>query len=330
MSLQKELKNKNIYQNEITKIYPQSIPREFDDYLSTFPNHHPMKKQFIPSHEEITNTNGLYDPIGDSLHSKENGIIHRYKNRLLFTPTTVCPIQCRYCFRKNELAQRDELFKASINELISYLQNHQEINEVILTGGDPLMLSNDKIETIFKNLTGLVDYIRFHTRAPVIIPKRIDNDFIRLLKSYEPHFKIISIAIHTNHPDELYPAVDECIELLKSTKVKLLSQTVLLKDVNNNLETMTSLFKNLSERGVQPYYLHHPDKVKGAMHFYLPLIEGRELYGKLRDELPGFMLPHYVIDPSNGRGKTLAYNGESLDFSGSLIDRFGNKFTYNE
>lgn len=330
MSLQESLKNKVIYKNSITQLYPQSIPQEFKNYLDTLPIDHPLNRQFIPHEDELDRTQGLYDPIGDTIHSKGNGIIHRYKNRLLFTPTTVCPIQCRYCFRKNELAQKDELFNANLDQLINYLQNNPQVNEVILTGGDPLMLSNQKIAKIFNALIELVPYIRFHTRAPIIIPSRIDREFIQLIKDYEKHFKVITMAIHTNHRDELYPAVIQAIKDLSHTSLNLISQTVLLKNVNNTTQSLVDLFEKLSELKVKPYYLHHPDKVKGAMHFYLPLIEGRKIYGNLREHLPGWMIPHYVIDPSSGKGKALAYNSEHLAYQDALLDRFGNQYSYTE
>lgn len=330
MGLQEEFKNKNRIKNNITDIYPQSIPQSFQDYLEKFPSDHPLNIQFQPSLEELNQTDGLYDPIGDSIHSKGNGIIHRYKNRLLFTPTTVCPIQCRYCFRKNELAQKDSLFQSSLDALANYLDAHPEVDEVILTGGDPLMLSNLKLSKIMNHLIGKIKYLRFHTRTPIIIPKRIDEQFIKLIQNYQDSFKMITMAIHTNHVDELSPEVLQQIKKLQSTKINFISQTVLLKNVNDNLLALTKLFETLSENHIRPYYLHHPDKVKGAMHFYIPLETGRILYARLRDELPGWMIPHYVLDPSNGKGKNLAYNSENIEFSGQLLDRFSENYSYSE
>lgn len=323
------LKDSFKFKDQVAKTYPQSIPLKFKKYLDQFSKDHPLNKQFIPSLEELSE-NGLYDPIGDQIHSKGDGIIHRYKSRLLFTPTTVCPIQCRYCFRKNELSQKDEIFSQNISTLINYLRLNPQVKEVILTGGDPLILNNQKLFKIFEELKGHVDYIRIHTRTPIIIPKRIDDDFVEMIKYYQDYFKIISLSIHTNHELELYPEVLKSLGKLHQTNINLISQTVLLKDVNDNVEALKNLFMKLCENKIQPYYLHHPDKVKGAMHFYISLKIGRQIYGKLRDELPGFMLPHYVIDPANGKGKTLAYNSESLDFNGVFIDRFGQEYYYEE
>lgn len=325
----KSLKESFKFKDQVAQIYPQSIPLNFKKYLDQFPKDHPLNKQFIPNTDELSDL-GLYDPIGDQIHSKGDGIIHRYKSRLLFTPTTVCPIQCRYCFRKNELSQKDEIFSQNISRLKDYLRMNREVKEVILTGGDPLILNNQKLFKIFEELKGLVDYIRIHTRTPIIIPERIDDGFVEMIKHYQDHYKIITLSLHTNHELELYPEVLQSLEKLHQTKINLISQTVLLKDVNDNVETLKNLFMKLSENQIQPYYLHHPDRVKGAMHFYLSLKIGREIYGRLRDELPGFMLPHYVIDPASGKGKTLAYNSESLNFNGIFIDRFGQEYSYKE
>jgi lysine 2,3-aminomutase len=325
------LKDSFKFQNQITKSYPQSIPLKFKEYISQFPADHPLNIQFIPDIKELDDTlGGLYDPIGDTIHSKGKGIIHRYKNRLLFTPTVSCPIQCRYCFRKNELSQNDDIFKHNLEALTNYLIQNPKIDEVILTGGDPLILNNKKLFKIFEVLSSKVKYIRIHTRTPIIIPERIDDEFCELIKFYQDQFSLITLAVHTNHASELYPEVIEYLNKLQTLKINLIAQSVLLKGVNDNCETLAELFRKLSENFIRPYYLHHPDKVKGAMHFYIPLKEARKIYGQLRDELPGFMIPHYVIDPANGKGKTLAYNSESLEFSGKLIDRFAQEYSYKE
>jgi len=327
-----QMRNSHLIKNEVTKVYPQSIPQKFKDYIDQFPSDHPLNLQFIPNDLELNkslNKIGLYDPIADGLHSKGSGIIHRYKSRVLFTPTTVCPIQCRYCFRKNELANNDEIFNRNLSKLLEYLNENQDIKEVILTGGDPLILSNKKLFEIFEALLGHVDFIRIHTRTPIIIPERIDDQFIENINYYSRKFKIITLAIHTNHTSELYPEVRDSIEKLSSQNINLISQTVLLKNINDNTKTLSELFEKLSILKVKPYYLHHPDIVKGAMHFYVPLKIGREIYSKLREELSGFMIPHYVIDPSDGGGKAMAFNSEHFDYQGSLLDRFGQSREYN-
>jgi len=304
--------------------YPIFIPKNFAKKILRAGDKSPLWKQFVP-HPEENKKAGMNDPIGDKNHSKPGKIIHRYKNRLLFFPTPVCPITCRYCFRKNELANPSELFDGQLKEAINYLNNHPEVNEVILSGGDPLILSDEKLEVLFENFSKVpsIKYLRIHSRTPVILPSRVTESLCDLLSRYKKKFFSLIIAVHTNHSDELDDEVKASLINLKKTGVKLLSQTVLLKEVNDDLRSLKTLFTDLSDLGVTPYYLHHPDRVKGGMHFYLSLTEGRYLYHLLRNELPGWMIPQYVIDIPEGEGKSPAYNPEAFDFHGSLINKDG-------
>ncbi len=304
--------------------YPILIPRNFAQKIKESGIDSPLAKQFLPSREEEEEQRGgLIDPIGDQKFEQQGGIIHRYKSRILYSPTTVCPINCRYCFRKNELFEDLDTFKASLDLLKKYLENHHDVEEVILTGGDPLILSNSKLEKIFSAITQFphVRYVRIHSRTPVILPKRMDTQLYDLLKRFEKVLDTITIAIHINHESEISEDFETHIKAFQS--FNLLSQSVLLKGVNDNKEALVSLFKRINKLKIKPYYLHHPDLVKGAMHFYLPLREGREIYGSLRDDLPGWLIPHYIIDSSRGTGKNLAYNSENLNPSGQILDRFG-------
>ncbi len=304
--------------------YPVFIPKSFAHKIKKAGKSSPLWKQFVPEKEE-TSSQGMNDPIGDNIHSKPGKIIHRYKNRLLFFPTPFCPINCRYCFRKNELAEPSYLFEGQLKEAINYLIENPEVNEVILSGGDPLILSDEKLKVLFEEFSKLpnLKYLRIHSRTPVILPSRVTEDLCQLLSRYKKKFFNLIIAVHTNHTDELDDEVRASLIKLKKTGAKLLSQTVLLKDVNDDLLSLKSLFTALSDIGITPYYLHHPDRVKGGMHFYLSLTEGRYLYHQLRNDLPGWMIPQYVIDIPGGEGKTPAYNPEAFDFEGVLINKEG-------
>ena len=310
--------------------YPIFLPLYLAEKIKEKGIESPLGKQFLPLAEE-NKVIGLFDPIGDEDKSPLPGLVHRYGNRALFFPTKACPVICRYCFRKNELTENQNLFKAESESIINYLLNHPEINEIILSGGDPLTLDNkvlfDQIARIAE--VSSVKYLRFHTRFPVILPKRIDKDFIELLKKIKQRFKVVSMVIHTNHVHELDQTVFEKIEMLQKIGVQLLSQTVLLKDVNDSPLSLSNLFLKLAENGIRPYYLHHPDQVKGGMHFHLPLEKGRQLYNILRDLIPGWAIPQYVVDLPNGKGKVLAFNPEKTEFSGRLIDRFGQHQDYS-
>jgi len=277
-------------------------------------------KQFLPSENEKS-SEGLKDPIGDEKYNRAPQLIHRYFNRALFLPTSVCPVYCRYCFRKNELGTK-KLFTPDFEKTKKYLQHHPEIEELIFSGGDPFILTTDKIDFYLSNFKNL-KYIRFHTRTPIILPSRFDQELLDTLKKHRENFDQISIAIHTNHIDEIDLEVEDTIKKLGSLGITLLSQTVLLKGINDDPQTLKDLFLKLSSLNIKPYYLHHPDQVKGGMHFYLPLRRGREIYLKLRDILPGWAIPQYVIESPKGGGKVPAFNPESLDFSGKLIGKSG-------
>lgn len=268
-----------------------------------------IRNQFIYSNQEEDQSAGLIDPIGDEVRSQGSGIIHRYHNRILFMPTTACPVNCRYCFRRNELVSPSDFLKGNLEQLQIYLKEHSEVEEVILTGGDPLVLSNKKIEEVFKVLVECqTKYLRIHTRAPAVDPKRLDEGFIKLIEKYQPLFTRIFLVIHTNHSDELDSVIGNSIQRMSKLGITLLSQTVLLKGVNDDAYTLKKLMERLVELGITPYYLHHPDKVKGAMHFYLPEEEGITIYQQLKSICSGWAIPHYIVDSPEGTGKKLVIN----------------------
>lgn len=287
----------------------------------------PIGKQFIPAYDEtdaLKQSTGLLDPIADEKYLAAPGLIHRYPNRALYIPTSTCPVHCRYCFRRNEIENQTEIFERDIEAAVEYLKMNPEIDEIIFTGGDPLSLDTPRLEKIiveFKKISSL-HYLRFHTRFISTIPERIDEAFLNFLKNTTPHFKSINVVLHINSHLEICHEVEQAILKLRETKVTLLSQSVLLKDVNNNADQLVRLFKKLSDLGVRPYYLHHADKVFGATHFMTSLEEGRKIYHEVRKQLSGWMIPEYVIDLPSGGGKVPAYNSEHFEFSGKFINRF--------
>ena len=310
--------------------YPIFIPRVFAAKILMNGPQSALWKQFLPSVEEGLDL-GRLDPIGDKIHAKHNQLIHRYENRVLFTPTTVCPVLCRYCFRKNELSQKDEIFNQKFVEAIAYLKATPDINEVIFTGGDPFIMSNEKLALYVQEFSEMesIKYIRFHTRTPVILPSRIEEGLMSVLVSASALFKRCMVMIHINHISELTPDVEEAIELLNENNIEVYSQSVLLKGVNDTTEDLYNLFTALADLKVSPYYLHHPDEAKGAMHFHLPLEVGRRIFAPLHNRLAGWALPQYVIDIPGGEGKTPAYNSESFEFKGEWINRKGEKVKIN-
>lgn len=281
-----------------------------------------LARQFLPHQDELSSL-GLLDPIGDLKHSKTSQLIHRYHNRALLIPTTVCPVNCRYCFRKNEL-QSDNAFAQEREQTLNYLMQHTEIEEVIFTGGDPLILSDEKLGAWLEMLASIphIRHVRFHSRVPVILPSRLTDDLADMLDSFAGRFTMVMV-VHTNHVSEWSETARKAVRDFRPGGLRWLAQSVLLKGVNDNVTTLAELFRFLAQLDVRAYYLHHPDQVRGGMHFWLDLEAGRKIWGALHDQLPGWMLPQYVIDIPGGHGKTPAFNPEGHSFSGSLLDRSG-------
>ncbi len=307
-----------------TTSYSIFIPRPFARRIKDAGYGSPLWQQFIPDDKE-SDGQGLEDPIADHLYSKGHGIIHRYPNRILFSPTEICPIQCRYCFRKNELHQQDEIFKAKQSALQRYLVNNPQVEEVIFTGGDPLILSDSKLKNYLELLTQIptVRMVRFHSRTPVILPERLDDSLMKLLEEFAYKFDLLSLVIHTNHTSEWSTLFIKKLQKLRNLPIHLLSQSVLLKGVNDEPEDLAHLFKMLVFNGVTPYYLHHPDPVKGATHFQLSLQEGRRIYHQVKRQVSGFLLPHYVVELPSGKGKALAFNSHDYEAGEKWLDKDG-------
>ena len=314
--------------NDVASKYPIFIPLSLATKIKEEGPEGILAKEFLPSHLESDrdfNSFGLIDPIGDKSYLKAPQLIHRYYSRALFTPTSICPVHCRYCFRKNELSATEDIFQNDFEKTLQYLKDHTEISEVIFTGGDPLTLSNEKIEFYLNSFQKIksIKHIRFHTRYPIILPERIDTVFIEMMSRFSEIFKTMSIAIHSNHLNEFDESNSNVIKLLATTNVQLLGQTVLLRGINDSENALIELFEKFIEIKIRPYYLHHPDRVHGAMHFYLPIAQGRLIYQGLRQKLPGWAIPQYVIDIPEGHGKTPAYNPEDYQYSGKLISKDG-------
>ena len=312
----------------VTDTYPLFVPYRLAVLIKNQGKNGVLAREFLPDLSELDqdfNRAGLLDPIGDKAFHKAPQLIHRYPSRALFNPTSVCPVHCRYCFRKNELNQKDELFHSQFEETLDYLRSHPEISEIIFTGGDPFTLSNEKILfylKAFAKISSIKD-IRFHSRYPVIMPERFDEGLLSILTESSSSFRTLSLAIHINHASEVDDLARATIKTLSALPVQLLSQTVLLKGVNDEASTLMELYQLLIELKVRPYYLHHPDRVKGGMHFYLPLEQGRRIYASLRSQLPGWALPQYVIDLPGGEGKISAFNPETWAYSGSFLNLQG-------
>jgi lysine 2,3-aminomutase len=270
----------------------------------------PIARQFLPSLEELNILPGeLTDPIGDAAHSPVAGIVHRHPDRVLFKAVAACPVYCRFCFRRETIGpssvksgKDNALSPADFEAALAYIAAHPEIWEVILTGGDPFILSPRRIAEISQRLAAIahVKLVRWHTRVPVTEPQRIDDALVAAL--HAPGATTF-VAIHANHPREFAPAARVAIARLAEGSIPLVSQSVLLKGVNDDVETLESLMRTFLENRIKPYYLHHPDLAPGTTHFRLPIDEGLALVEQLRVRLSGLAMPTYTLDLPGGFGK---------------------------
>jgi len=293
-------------------------PKDFDD---------PIARQFVPDVRELmTDPAERTDPIGDHAHSPVKGIVHRHGDRVLFKVVGICPVYCRFCFRREMVGPQAEgnLSADEIQAALAYISAHPEIWEVILTGGDPLMLSPRRIETVTRQLAAIshVKIVRWHTRVPVVAPERVTPEVVAALRAPQ---KTVYVAIHANHPRELSAPARTAIARLADAGIPLVSQTVLLRGVNDDADTLEALMRGLVEARVTPYYLHHGDLAPGTAHFRTTIAEGQALVRALHARLSGLAMPTYVLDIPGGHGKVqvgpayLAGDGDLVaDPSGGL------------
>jgi lysine 2,3-aminomutase len=268
----------------------------------TAPND-PIAAQFVPSTLELHRTpEEIADPIGDETHSPAAGIVHRYPDRVLFKLTSACPVYCRFCFRRETVGKSSgALDELEVEQALRYIESNPKIWEVVLSGGDPLILSQRRLKAIMQRLEAIdhVEVIRFHTRVPVVQPESIDAGLIQALKIS----KAVYVVLHTNHARELSPAARGACARLIDSGFPMLSQTVLLKGVNSDAQTLTALFRTLVAMRIKPYYLHHGDLAQGTSHFRTSIEEGQSLMTQLRGTVSGLCQPIYVLDIPGGHGK---------------------------
>jgi lysine 2,3-aminomutase len=265
----------------------------------------PIARQFVPSPAELDHRpEELVDPIGDAAHSPVPGIVHRYPDRVLLTLLHVCPVYCRFCFRRERVGPGiDAVLPADqVEAALDYIAAHPAIWEVILTGGDPLALSPRRIAAVMARLKKMdhVRIVRFHTRVPVVAPETVTPELVAALGASG---KTTYVGLHCNHPRELTPAARAACARLIDAGLALVSQTVLLRGVNDDAATLAELMRSLVELRIRPYYLHHGDLAPGTAHLRVSLDEGRALVRALRGRVSGLCQPTYVLDIPGGHGK---------------------------
>ncbi|KAB1088691.1 lysine-2,3-aminomutase-like protein [Neorhizobium galegae] len=292
----------------------------------------PIARQFLPDPTELLTTpEERADPIGDQAHSPVKGIVHRYPDRVLLKAVHICPVYCRFCFRREMVGPQGDgtLSPEELTAALGYIREHPEIWEVILTGGDPLVLSPRRLAAMMRGLAEIphVKIVRFHTRVPVVEPDRIDAAMIAALKESG---KVVYIALHANHPREMTGTARTACARLVDAGFPMVSQTVLLRGVNDDPAVLGDLMKAFVETRIKPYYLHHPDLAPGTGHFRLDIAEGQKILSALRGTISGLCQPTYVLDIPGGHGKAVigesAVRGEGGCYS--VSDFRGEKHQY--
>jgi lysine 2,3-aminomutase len=285
--------------------YAIAVTPELIALMAGPPEHDPIARQFVPTpHEATVAPAERADPIGDHAHAPVKGIVHRYPDRVLLKPLHACPVYCRFCFRREQVGPGgDSLDDAELDAALAYIAARPQIWEVIVTGGDPFMLAPRRLAGIVRRLDALahVAVIRFHTRVPVADPRRIDDALVSALTGGRA---AVYVGVHCNHVRELTPAARAALARLADAGLPLLSQSVLLRGVNDSVEALEALFRALVAARVRPYYLHHPDLARGTGHFRVSIEEGQALMRALRGRLSGLCQPTYVLDIPGGHGKS--------------------------
>jgi lysine 2,3-aminomutase len=263
---------------------------------------HPLRRNVIPVIEELLqHVNEQEDPLHEQSFSPVKGIVHRYPDRVLFTVTQVCSSYCRYCTRSHSVGKLDKLGRQDFEKAFNYIRSHKEVRDVLISGGDPLTLSDEILDYILSNIRSIehVEMIRIGSRVPVVLPQRITDNLISILRKYHPLF----ISLHFSHPLEI---TDECAKAcikLADGGFPLGSQTVLLKGINDNVPTMKELMHKLLKIRVRPYYLYQCDLIPGSGHFRTSVKKGLEIIKGLRGFTSGYAIPTFVVDAPGGGGK---------------------------
>jgi lysine 2,3-aminomutase len=298
---------------EALGVEPEEIRRVVKDYPMRITPHmlrlikekgDPIWLQVVPDRIEGEDLDAPEDPLHEDPSSPAEGgglVVHRYPDRVLFMVTNQCPIYCRFCTRKRLVGQPGFLSREDMDKALAYIREHTEIRDVILSGGDPLLLTDEHLDLVLSGLRAVphVEIIRINTRVPGSLPERITESLCAMLKKYPPLY----INLHFNHPDELTPEVKTACDRLAEAGLPLGSQTVLLKGINDDPEVMKRLFQKLLTFRVKPYYLYQADLTRGTNHFRTPVEKGFEILRAVQGHTSGLAVPHYVVDAPGGGGK---------------------------
>jgi EF-P beta-lysylation protein EpmB len=280
------------------------IPQFYQQLIDFKDKNDPLLLQVMPhASESIYDQEFTDDPVGDLKSRKVKGVIHKYHGRVLLIASGTCAINCRYCFRRNFPYTQNNASAQNWQQAFEYLSQNTDVHEVILSGGDPLMLSTKVLNKFTQQLNSIkhIKTLRIHTRLPLVSPSRININFIQWLNSIELNKVMV---LHCNHPNELHPELKNTFTLIKNTNTLLLNQSVLLKNINDDAKTLITLSHKLFEFGILPYYLNQLDKVKGARHFYVTRKHAKSIHQQLLKQLSGYLVPKLVEEISGKNNKT--------------------------
>jgi len=263
----------------------------------------PVRKQAIPTTQELEIApEDMLDPLHEDVDSPTPGLTHRYPDRVLLLVTDMCSMYCRHCTRRRKAGETDRALPAEYVDLaVEYLREHSEVRDVLISGGDPLTLSTARLEDIIRKITSVpsVEIVRIGSRTPVVLPQRVDDELVAMLKKYQP----VWLNTHFNHPKEMTPDSMRALAKLADNGIVLGNQTVLLRGVNDHPEIMKKLVHVLVKNRVRPYYIYQCDLSRGLMHFRTTVAKGLEIMEYLRGHTSGFAVPTYVVDAPHGGGK---------------------------
>ncbi len=288
---------------EARRLFPMRVPRHFASLMSPQNPQDPLLKQVLPLADEFNTTPGFSDDPLSEHDTAGQGLLHKYKSRVLLIVRGGCAVNCRYCFRRHFPYADNAINRQQFEQVLTYLEADKDISEVILSGGDPLMAKDEHLGWMASQLSAIshIKRLRIHTRLPVVMPNRLDKDFFDWFTPL-PLQKIL--VIHANHQNEISPVLKEKLLALKTAGVTLLNQAVLLKGINDDADTLEALHEALFDAGVLPYYLHILDKVQGAAHFDVSDDIAREIMAELIKRQPGFLVPKLVREIGGQPGKT--------------------------
>jgi len=282
------------------KNLPFAITPYYLDLMNPLNPADPLRKTVIPQMAEfVTTPDERVDPCGEDAHMPVPGLVHRYPDRVLFLVNETCSVYCRYCTRSRIVGSGKH--QVDYSAVYEYLRNHPEVRDVLISGGDPLIMSDDKLEGIIRNLRAIphIEIVRVGSKVPVVLPQRITDDLVSMLKQYHPFY----MSIHFLHPDEITPEVTQACNRLADAGIPTFSQTVLLKGVNDDPAVMKRLMQKLLMLRVRPYYIYQCDPVQGTSHFRTRLDDGLAIMQSLRGHTTGYAIPTYVVDAPGGGGK---------------------------